>query len=169
MEGINRRLPPIEVTPALRKRFFAKVRLGEASECWPWLASTRSGYGAIKVARRVHSCHRVSYVLANGEPADGQVIAHKCDNKVCCNPLHLEAVSPAKNNRDAFDRLTRFMPRGEQMECSVLNDELVIRIRRLHIPGVFSVTRIARLLGVSRSAVKGVIEGRNWKHVKETA
>lgn len=165
-EGIRRRLPPIRVTPSLRKRFDSKVNRGGPDDCWLWMASVRNGYGAIKIGGRVYSCHRVAYVLANGEPPDGMVVGHKCDTPACCNPDHLEAISVGKNNCDARSRRKFLQPRGEECWNAVLNEDLVRKIRAAYVPGVFSCRRIARSLGCSESLVKNVLFRGSWSHVE---
>lgn len=167
-KGINRRLPPIEITEQLKKRFWSKVDKKLEHECWPWLASIRSGYGAFRVAGRVYSGHRVSYVLTHGEPEPGLIIGHKCDNRVCCNPAHLEAISVVKNNRDAVLRGEACRPRGEQVHNAILTEDIVRQILSMHVPGVFSTRRISLALGLKVSTVKHVIEGTGWRHVSES-
>lgn len=54
---------------------------------------------------------------------------------------------------------------GELAYNSVLNEELVRKIRSLYIPKKFGKRKIARLLDVSVYAVNNVIYWRTWKHV----
>ena len=55
--------------------------------------------------------HRVSYFLRNGDIPDGMVIRHKCDNKICTNPEHLEIGTPSDNAKD-FQKRRNFFPRN---------------------------------------------------------
>lgn len=162
--GINRRLP-INVTPSLIRRLWSRVDQGRVSECWEWQAGMRNGYGAIKHEKRVLSTHRVAYVVTFGEPAEGTVIAHKCDNPKCCKPRHLEAVSPGKNNRDARGRLTFHFTRGEDSPNAVMDGDLVRKIVEVRRSTGLGARGIAQKIGVAEHLVKSVIEGRSWKHI----
>ena len=89
-------------------RFWSKVASQGLGECWPWLASTNwKGYGQYSFGSRVAGtyrmlrAHRVAYENANGPIPDGMHIDHLCRNRLCCNPAHLEAVTPSENNKRA--------------------------------------------------------------------
>lgn len=74
-------------------------RLGP-DECWPWLRSRDSkGYGKARIKKQSVAPHRLAYELAVGPIPDGYEVDHLCRNTGCCNPAHLEAVTPAENNR----------------------------------------------------------------------
>lgn len=161
--GINRRLD-VSVTDKLKSRVLSRIASGDASECWPWTACLRNGYGALKVDGRVHSAHRLAFICLVGEVPDGMIVAHKCDNKICCNPSHLEAVSPGQNNRDARGRVVFNMCRGEEVWSSVLNESAVAKIWELRKQGL-GADRIAAVMNATRSSVKHVIVGRTWKHL----
>lgn len=69
-------------------------------ECWPWTGSRDpKGYGKAKIKKRSVSAHRMAYELSVGPIPDGYEIDHLCRNTSCCNPAHLEAVTPAENMR----------------------------------------------------------------------
>lgn len=99
-------------TGTFAERFWAKVDTRGDDECWPWLGRvTRTGYGSAlseerneRTGRRKGTtAHRVAYQLAIGPIPDGMEIDHVaargCTRRDCCNPAHLEAVTPTENKR----------------------------------------------------------------------
>jgi hypothetical protein len=98
----------LPLSPDLPQRtidlFWSKVtRLGD-SDCWTWLArKSYNGYGLFftyangnRVALRAH---RLAYALQHGHVPAGLVIDHLCENRACCNPSHLQAISHTENVR----------------------------------------------------------------------
>lgn len=65
--------------------------------CWLWLGATMAnGYGRFAVQRRARLVHRVAYEHLRGKIPDGLTLDHKCRQRNCINPDHLEPVT----NRD---------------------------------------------------------------------
>lgn len=162
--GIHRRTFFV-VTDALRARFWKRTQRNSDGECWPWLGAQRNGYGAIKLDGKVVSAHVVSFVMHGGELAEGIIVTHSCDNRICVNPTHLVAGTPTSNVVEMHQR--RGIPVACGVECynAVLNDDLVRQIRCLAKENHWGEIRISRSLGLSESVVKGVLSGKNWKHV----
>jgi hypothetical protein len=164
VSGIHRRLVLVP-TDQLRKRFELGLSEHDANGCRLWMNCERNGYGAIKHQGKVYSTHVVAWVLAGNDIAESSVVAHKCDVRLCCNPEHLENISIADNNRDAFRRCKRAHLTGELVHNAVLNDDLVRKIIELYVPNKYSYRRIAKDLGVSELAVSAVIDGETWTHI----
>ena len=76
----------------------------QTETCWYWhgVVGTR-GYGVIQGQyqgqHRLFFVHRYSYMLHIGEIPETLTIDHLCRNKLCVNPLHLEAVTRWENVR----------------------------------------------------------------------
>ena len=66
--------------------------------CWHWIGYLdRSGYGRTHHGGKQCSTHRLSYISFRGAIPEGLCLDHLCRNPRCCNPHHLEAVTPKEN------------------------------------------------------------------------
>lgn len=85
------------------KRFWDKVDVRGATECWPWLgAKNPSGHGRfwLDPVRRNTPAHRFMYEHARKRTIpEGLHLDHLCENPSCVNPWHLEPVTLWENLR----------------------------------------------------------------------
>lgn len=64
--------------------------------CREWTGRrTNSGYGHVFAAGQALMVHRVSYEFHHGPIPAGYHVHHRCRNRSCWNPDHLQAVPPA--------------------------------------------------------------------------
>jgi HNH endonuclease len=85
-------------TPGLQEKFWPKVKVSSASQCWEWQGPiTHKGYGAFSVGRRPIPAHRFAYAAKVGPIADELVLDHICRNRLCVNPAHLRQVTQREN------------------------------------------------------------------------
>lgn len=105
-----------------------------ADVCWHWTgAVSPNGYGVFATRQRTTSAHRAVYEALVGEvPADMQV-DHLCRNTLCCNPAHLEVVTPQLNvlrssGPAALNARKTHCPRGHELA----GDNLLVSGGRRH-------------------------------------
>lgn len=73
------------------RRFWRNVRVGGPADCWRWLGRTDADGSGVHGGR---AAHELAYALANGTPPPGASLAHRCGNRWCVNPRHLELLPP---------------------------------------------------------------------------
>ena len=86
------------------ERFMRFVQKDEGTKCWNWTGDTKlAGYGnhIIQVGgtRKTVISHRWAYEYFIGPIPHGHHVHHKCQNRSCCNPEHLEAILPVEHTR----------------------------------------------------------------------
>ena len=87
-------------------RIFSKVRVNPVTQCWEAQSNfSKEGYGKILFHGRIEFLHRLIYAWAV-ERLPRRVKGQRtlqldhtvCKNEPCCNPAHLELVSPRVNS-----------------------------------------------------------------------
>jgi hypothetical protein len=101
----------------IAERLWAKIEKRGPDDCWPWLGATNASpnarggpYGKLGdqwPSRKTVLAHRVVYSLEVGAIPVGFQVDHQCGYSLCCNPRHLEAVEPAKNNERSTSPTSR--------------------------------------------------------------
>lgn len=73
--------------------------------CWQWTGPTSGdvgrgkGYPRMNLSNQTVAVHRVVYTHFNGYIPGRKQIDHKCKNRRCVNPDHLEMVTHKENQR----------------------------------------------------------------------
>lgn len=149
----NRKKPP--TLEAIMER-----SAGVKGGCLEWQGPVMSaGYGYIILNRKVIGVHRVVYELTNGPIPKGLIIRHRCDNRLCCNPEHLDIGTTADNQRDKRERGRALQ--GEAHHSSKLTVESVLAIRASNE----TQSVLAARYKVTPEAVQRARVGVTWKSV----
>lgn len=87
------------------------------NNCIKWVGSTNAvnGYGQTRISPHYHGlrkrngkspkvtqAHRLLYSLVRGPIPDGMTLDHRCENRWCVNPYHLEPETQGNNSRYAL-------------------------------------------------------------------
>lgn len=98
-----------------RKITVAQVQDRVPGNCWLWTGASSLGYGRITVNKKALILHRYVYELLAAPIPAGLHIDHLCRQPACCNPAHLEPVTPKVNSERGLrgELLTR-CPSGHE-------------------------------------------------------
>lgn len=88
----------------LEERFWSKVNVGKKNECWEWVGAIDTpGYGAFKFDGKKYNSHRIAWYLTHSD-FPNELVLHKCDNRLCCNPKHLFLGTYLDNAQDMVSK-----------------------------------------------------------------
>ena len=92
-------------------------------------------------------------------------VLHKCDNRPCVNPNHLQIGTQRDNALDMANKGRARGASGVKNANSKLNEDNVKIIRKEAADGVTYQT-LADRFNVTRPTISCIIQGKTWKHVK---
>lgn len=83
------------------------------------------------------------------------IVRHKCDNRECMNPSHLELGTIADNNQDTIERGKFVRCYGERNGNHKLSNEQVMKIQSLILQGL-SCRNIAKIFCCSHTTILAI-------------
>jgi len=104
--------------------------------------------------------HRIVYKRNYGPIEKGLVVRHKCDNRMCVNPEHLELGTTYENTQDMVSRGRS--AKGECVGNSKLKEADVIKIKQMLADGYRQID-IAAEFKVSQHAISAIKCGKTWR------
>jgi hypothetical protein len=171
--------------PRLPQRFWDKITHEPNSGCWLWTAGCdHKGYGNIRYQCKMRKTHKLIYeILVYQVPIlNGMEIHHTCEVKSCCNPIHLEILTPKqhyiKHQDEVIERASRILGTnleyrkflklgrlpgimaGEVNGASKLTGKDVFEIRQ--ISNIYNRVETAKMYGVSPSRISEIVNNKAW-------
>ncbi len=104
--------PQLKRTQEISLEWFKSYCVIDENQCWNWNKAKTNGYGQITSNGKSYLAHRLAYELSNKELPDLLLVRHKCDNKSCCNPEHLELGTHSDNSNDVVIRKSDYQPKN---------------------------------------------------------
>jgi hypothetical protein len=151
-----------------QKRFWSKVDIKGADDCWNWKASkSDQGYGRFGMTSKwVEYAHRVSAVLYYGGIPGDLYVLHLCNNSSCCNPRHLSLGSQAENVRYMWEsgRGSEAVSCGEDHPAHKLTEDQVTQMLQMRREG-HTQASLAKYFGINQTQVGRIIRGEAWRHI----
>jgi hypothetical protein len=147
----------------------AKIAENYQTGCWEWTGfKNRDGYGIVHSKGKLLKAHRIAYCEANNKTlADirGVVVRHKCDNRKCLNPEHLEIGTSADNTMDRHVRDRD--AKGSRNGNAKLTESMVKEIRAIYKPRQRGCGHkdLAIKYQVSKSLIGQIVQMQIWAHV----
>jgi len=90
----------------LTERIMSNVHVDMYTNCWEWQGANSGegtgagrGYGRMSIDGYTSAVHRVMWACVNGYLPAKKQIDHTCNNRICCNPNHLEMVTHKQNHK----------------------------------------------------------------------
>lgn len=126
--------------------------------CWRYLGSINyAGYGTLRWKTQNTFAHRVAYLAWRGEIPEDMLVRHRCDNRYCVNPDHLELGTQVDNMRDMRER-----GRGGSNK---LTEDDVRAIRQARANKTHTLKELGEIYGVSFSTIHCIDKRKTWQYV----
>lgn len=143
-----------------------RVDVDPNTGCWNWNRSRRaknSPYAQGHMWGKTWNMHKLSYILWKGSVPDGMVVRHICNNPICCNPEHLQIGTQMDNVLDCMmaDRHCK----GTRNGNAKLSERQVLEIAFKYYANIANMSQLGSDYGISRVAVRYIINGKLWSHV----
>lgn len=151
VRGIQTLLIPV-LTGRQRIRFLS--RLDKTDECWLWTCESKDkGYGYVTFNGKSYLSHRVSYAIHHHVNPGNFIVDHTCNNPPCCNPAHLELVTPKENAQRMVAQGRHQVGRGHTIVPTEHHHQIVdgITLRKK------TMSQVAQQYGVGRVCISRIV------------
>lgn len=128
----------------------------DPAACWEWLGAVdANGYARKQHRRRTMTAARWMWETLWGALPASLVVVTSCNNRACCNPAHLRAITLTEAQRVGV--------------AATLTPADVIDIRRARKGRTLhTASLLAERHGVNPSAIHAIWKGQTWRPVRTT-
>lgn len=163
---------PEEIT-RLKCRLAKNYKIDQVSGCWLWQKGISNKYGMTKWKKKDWRAHRLMKLLASNlklqtKNAEGVVLVlrHKCTNKHCCNPDHLELGTEEENMADRIRDGTDLA--GANHPKSSIDEKTAEAIMRSNYKnGTETKVQRGKRFGCSEHVISQIDCGKTWIRLRE--
>lgn len=155
-------------------------------ECWECVSHAKNNSGYIGIGRnnKIYMLHRYIYELFKSKIPKNYVVMHKCDNRICINPEHLELGTHKDNTKDMHikerfigmkdkkhtdktKKVIKEKSKGFNSKRVKLKEEDYFNIKKLLMENTEEKSgeknrRIAKLYNISDQTVNSIKNGTHW-------
>jgi hypothetical protein len=148
-----------EITEELHNEILIHLEqntIRDENGCHIYNKSDARGYGFFVFKGIQREAHIISYELHNNDKKGDMTICHKCDVKLCCNPVHLYKGTNRDNALDIVENGSKAVK---------LTKEQVKEIKELLKSEELFNYEIAEKFGVNDATISNIKTEKTWKHV----
>lgn len=150
------------------------IKIDRKKGCWNIVNRVpfANGYHRVKYKGKTILAHRFMYERFKGQIPENYVIRHKCHNKSCCAPHHLEIGTQKENMQDTVkDGLSA---RGSANATAKLTELQALFIRTIspliktsnNLDADLTQKEVADWFNISsKSKIGDIINNKAWKHL----
>jgi len=109
--------------------------------------------------------HRLVALAFIPNPENKRTVNHIDGNKTNNHTENLEWNTHAENNKHAMDNGLLKPVKGSKHYRAKLNENKVLKIRRIFATGEYTKTALGKMFGVSQRLICYVVNRKNWKHI----
>lgn len=134
------------------KLFWSKVIKLGPNDCWNWKAGCfTTGYGAFWFEGKQAKSSRVAWIFTNGSIPNKLCVLHHCDNKKCCNPIHLFLGTKS-------DNIVDYLRKGHTLSGRIKKLREADRLKVIELCSSKKISQgdIAKMYGVCRATISSV-------------
>jgi hypothetical protein len=143
----------------MEAKFLRKVE--KTDTCWNWTGRLDiGGYGRFSIAGIWNKAHRVSHELYKGAIPEGLIVRHRCNNRKCVNPDHLE-VGTQKDNVDDMFRTNPPDRKGDKSHAKKITQADADEIRQWREFG-YTQQSIGNTFGLTQPQISDIVSGKVW-------
>lgn len=127
----------------------------------------KNGYYVINLGKYNRELvHRLVAKVYLENPNQFKEVNHKDGNKENNHMSNLEWCTRQQNCQHAHDLGLNYAKKGSNNVNSLLTEDQVLEIRRLHKTKIYSCRQIGEMFGVKGSTIDYIVNYKAWKHVK---